>query len=449
MSTQSAPRVAVVGGGISGIAAAYYLQLRGARVDLFEAEATLGGRMATATLNGREISLGGKNIGMNYALFREFVRDINNQQFEHFGLNSSRIEDGRIKTFDGSRRLQGMLGFLRGATPRDIYRLLRLMQAVRRDRSEGDLGGPRLQRLHRRWGASRLTEAFSPGFAERFTRPLVLRMNGAEPAEVPVANFGTNLCTALDSYEQLREGVGPLLHDFAQRVTVHTQAPVVQLQRADDGAATGVVIARHGSQERWQFDHVVLATPAPVSARVLLPHAPAVAELLQHVRYYPVGIVVADYDRDVFSRDVRALVFPADSPLSNAGAYGIDDRNRVRYTFSGRRARELLASAPSVERLVLEGERALDPYIPVRDKQRLGFAGKVLTTGLCAYAEDFSGFAEALAREVSLLPGLSLTGDYLAGASLENCFRAAKRCVDGIDLAAAQPPAPTLAQAAA
>lgn len=449
MNKQTAPRIAVVGGGISGIAAAYYLQRRGARVDLFEAEASLGGRMATATLNGREISLGGKNIGMNYTLFREFVHDTNNQQFEHFGLNSSRIEDGRIKTFDGSRRLQGMLGFLRGATPKDIYRLLRLMQAVRRDRCEGDLGGPRLQRLHRRWGAPRLTEAFSPGFAERFARPLVLRMNGAEPAEVPLANFGTNLCTALDSYEQLREGVGPLLREFAQRVTVHTQAPVVQLQRANDGSATGIVIDRQGLQERWQFAHVVLATPAPVSARILLSNAPTVAELLQHVRYYPVGIVVAEYDQDVFSHDVRALVFPADSPLSNAGAYGIDDRNRVRYTFSGRRARKLLAGEPPVERLVLEGERALDPYIPVRDKRRLGFAGKILTTGLCAYAEDFAGFAEALAREVSSLPGLSLTGDYLAGASLENCFRAARRCVDGIDLAAGQSLPPTLERAAA
>ena len=56
------PRVAVVGGGVSGISTAWYLRCAGARVELIERAETLGGRIGLDRLGDEPIELGGKNI---------------------------------------------------------------------------------------------------------------------------------------------------------------------------------------------------------------------------------------------------------------------------------------------------------------------------------------------------------------------------------------------------
>ncbi|MFF7211944.1 FAD-dependent oxidoreductase [Streptomyces sp. NPDC008238] len=66
-----APRAAVVGGGIAGIAAAVALAERGVRVDLLEREETLGGRAAgwrTALADGRQVTM---SRGF-HAFFRQY-----------------------------------------------------------------------------------------------------------------------------------------------------------------------------------------------------------------------------------------------------------------------------------------------------------------------------------------------------------------------------------------
>ncbi|MGH9278176.1 MAG: protoporphyrinogen/coproporphyrinogen oxidase, partial [Acidimicrobiales bacterium] len=51
-------RVAVVGGGITGLATAWYLRRRGAEVTLYEAGDRLGGKIRTDTLDGVPVEAG-------------------------------------------------------------------------------------------------------------------------------------------------------------------------------------------------------------------------------------------------------------------------------------------------------------------------------------------------------------------------------------------------------
>ncbi|TGK06416.1 FAD-dependent oxidoreductase [Leptospira fletcheri] len=426
--------VAVIGGGISGIAVAHYLREKGIRVQIIEAEDRLGGRMATASLRGRGIALGGKNIGVKYSLFREFTKSMGDHPFEYFGLNSSRIRNGKIVTFDEKRRWRGMLEFAKSFSLRDLVRMIPMIRAIKADRSkDGYLGSPFFQSWQRKTKDPKLASIFHKNLVEQFIRPMTVRMNGAEPAEASVGNFGSNLSVAFDTYEQLSNGLDPLFERFSSLVPVRLNTSLESLI-VRDGRVVGIKVLQEKRLEDLYFDHVILTTPASVSASLLRSNFPELSGTLEQVRYFPVAVVVAEYAKPVFNEKVRALVFPPDKPLSNAGVYGVNDRHIVRYTFSGKSAREILSSRPSLEDLVALGERTLSEFIPFGENPRISFTGKVMKLGLCAYAFDYERFRRDFDFQSSAIQGLELTGDYLRGASIEACFRAAKECVDGLKI---------------
>ncbi|MFD6106164.1 FAD-dependent oxidoreductase, partial [Nocardia salmonicida] len=82
MTTASAKRYAVIGGGLSGIGAAFALHRAGHSVELIEQDAVLGGRCGFDTLGGRPIMMGGKNIGRHYQQLRGFIAASGERTYE-------------------------------------------------------------------------------------------------------------------------------------------------------------------------------------------------------------------------------------------------------------------------------------------------------------------------------------------------------------------------------
>lgn len=431
MSTERSggARVIVVGGGWSGLAAAWNLHRAGARPLLIDDRPTLGGRSATAHLGTRAITLGGKNIGRKYSRFRAFAAELGAGEaaYEHFGINSSRIENGRMRTTDSTNKAAALYGMLRGVPPRDLSRILRLAYYVRRDRANAFLSGPDIERYAARTGDPTLSAFFGTRLRERLLRPAVIRMNGAEPEESHLSTLGTNLGMLLDGFDQLTDGFDPLLHAFAAQVETRAATRVTAL-RVTAGRVTGVrALAPDGTSSEEEADAVVLAVPAPHAAELLRQHHDELAQHLSRVRYFPVSVVVAEYDRPVFDTRIRALTFPADSPLSNAGAYGVTDRHLVRYTFSGRAARALPGDD---EELAALAERHLGAHLDLDAPKRLDTATARWQHGLCAYAPAHTRTLSAVDTLTAALPGLTLTGDYARGASIEACVRAAEERTD-------------------
>ncbi|MEV5380054.1 FAD-dependent oxidoreductase [Streptomyces nondiastaticus] len=436
------PRVIVVGGGWSGIAAAWNLHRAGARPLLLDEQPILGGRSAAAPLGSRTVTLGGKNIGRKYAAFRAFAAAMGarDADWEHFGINSSRIENGRVRTVDSTSRAASLAGLLSGVPLRDLARILRLARYVRSDRANAFLAGPEFDRLAARTGDPALSAYFGPVLQERLLRPAVVRMNGAEPDETHLGTFGTNLGMLLDSFDQLTGGFDGILGRFAETVETRTRTRVTALA-VEDGRVTGVHAATGGATSELAADAVVLALPAPAAAALVHPHHPQLARLLGRVRYFPVAVVVAAYDRPVFDERVRALTFPPGSPLSNAGAYGVGDRHLVRYTFSGRAARALpraedgpadtdgLTDADGLTDLA---EKELGAHVDLSAPRRTAAVSARWEHGLCAYSAFHTTTLTALAELAKDLQGLALTGDYVRGASVEACFRGAYASTDDL-----------------
>lgn len=424
--------VAVVGGGWSGIATAWYLRGRGLEVELLESSDGLGGRSASGDLAGREVVFGGKNIGHRYERFREFARCMGDPPFEPFGISSSRIEDGRLRSIDSERRLQSTLDLLRGLPPRDVWRLVTAGVRVRRDPDARYAGTGPFAELAERHGDPTLDRWFGPRACDRLARPMTVRMNGAEPDEVHLGTFGTNIGAVQDTYDQLRTGFGPVFARFAESVPCHFGLSVRGLV-VEGGEVVGIHVRhRHAEVEDRGFAGVVLALPAHEAARLVAPHLPAVAEQLRQIRYFPAGVVLAKYRRPVFEAQTRAVLLPPDSPVSNAGAYGVADLDVVRYTVSGRAGRAMLGEHFDPEAILADVERRLAPLLPLSGDDREAWVARQWDAGLCAYSAHHAQRVEDILAGARSLPGLDLTGDWLRGGTIEGCFRAGAQCADTV-----------------
>lgn len=418
----------VVGGGASGLAAAFFLRRLGLEATIVEREGTLGGRMGTIQLGGRLLDCGGKNIGRRYTLFRDFAASLGHHPLEHFGLNSSQAVDGRLKTVDGGSRWRSLAALASGLPLADLARFGRLMLSVKRDEDAGYLGSPLARRLARAYDHKSAGDWFSPAFCQRILRPMTVRMNGAEPDEVHVGTLPSNVRMLLDSYEQFTNGLAPLLAAFAAAYDVRL-ATTTEALLVHDGRVCGVRVRDgRGVQSDLEGAGVVLATPANAAAALTAPVLPGLADALRSVAYYPVRLAIAEYERPVFTPSMRAIVFDGAEPLSNAGAYGVNDLNLVRYTFSGRAFRACDPADVEPSALVERAERTLARYVPMDGNRRRRLVVRHFTTGLCAYTARHDRFLDRLAEQ-QRIGGLHLAGDYLQGASIEACFRSASACV--------------------
>ena len=260
-------------------------------------------------------------------------------------------------------------------------------------------------------------------------------MNGAEPDECYLGNFGSNLALVIDSYEQLKKGMHGMLDAFqllagaglirilaGHRVTSVSSDPVI--------GSIKINFMKGGVSDAAVYDKVISALPA-VRLSVLLDDVlPDASELLRQVRYYPVAVAIVKYRHDVFQQTQRAMVFDHSFPLSNAGAYGINDLNLVRYTFSGRASRSVISESSVPEEVIALGERIAGSYFTISDNTRESFAYRYITEGLCAYSPAHHNLLLEIDKKLEPFAGFGATGDYRRGASIEACFRAAGECVD-------------------
>ncbi|MFC9244952.1 protoporphyrinogen/coproporphyrinogen oxidase [Streptomyces sp. NPDC057136] len=423
------PDIAVVGGGWSGIAAAWRLHSLGASVTLYDEQEELGGRSAGVPVGPRTLTAGGKNIGRKYANFRAFGQALGCSDYEFFGINSARSEGGKLRTIDSTRRFSSIFHLLRKLPARDIYRMLKLVRAIRSRRENSFCGGPDLVRIARKAGDPPLSEYFGRGIQEKLVRSLTVRMNGAEADEVHLECFGTHLGMVLDSFEQLSSGFDELFAGLAKQITVRSSTRVTELA-VDGGRVTGVVAQERGGEAvRTGHDAVVVALPGPAASALLEPLSAGLAAELSGINYFPAAVVLAEYDRPVFGEQVRAVVQPADSPLSNAGAYGINDRHIVRYTFSGRTYR---AAHREDAELVALAEEQLAKHVDLDGVSRVRAVTKRWEHAYVGYSRYHSATIRRIDQELKPFDGLALTGDYLRGASIEACFRAAYERTDAL-----------------
>src|SRR5947209_10559381 len=142
VTTGSAPRVAVVGGGIAGLAAADRLLAAGCRTEIFEAGDRLGGRIGVDRLGDHEACLGGKNVGRRYSEFRALCDrgSAAPRRWEFFGPETMQVMRGRLvpmsyRKLPARVRLGGRM-LVRGQIP-SARRFAKLARRVKSNPASG------------------------------------------------------------------------------------------------------------------------------------------------------------------------------------------------------------------------------------------------------------------------------------------------------------------------
>ncbi|GAA2102185.1 protoporphyrinogen/coproporphyrinogen oxidase [Actinomadura alba] len=262
--------VAVIGAGISGLAAAFRLRAAGRSAEVFEAEETPGGRMRSRRHDGHVIDAGTQTLATHgYSGTWRLIRDV--------GMSDEEVPavKGLVAVWRNQRAHPGVghwRGALNGAglSVGGNMALTRLMASLMASMRRYDVRRPGDSPL----GVTTVTEFGSRHRRELFDyvlRPAVETAWGWSPERSCIAPLiSTMLATrGLMGWRTYRGGMDALAVRLAERVPVHTGRP---LEEVKESSGSSRLVFADG--QSLTARSVVLAVPAPV-ALSLYPSMPA------------------------------------------------------------------------------------------------------------------------------------------------------------------------------
>lgn len=474
-------RIAVIGGGISGLSAALTLVDSGRfRVDLFEASNRLGGVLETIKDQGYLI----ERSADNFSTLIPDARDLSTQ----LGLDGSLIHpnphgrrayvlvDGRIHPIPSGfslmqpTRLGSILSSGALTWPGKLRLLGEYWTPARRDRSDESLESFATRRLGRE-AFERLVEPIVSGI---FTaNPATLSMEATLPQFLEMersagglirgylASRKQNAAAAArrasgaryDQFVAPRDGMSSWIEGLSRHLpddSVHLGAKILQLNSSSDSSGkacwTIELASTRESEEsdsvrKMQFDAVIVATPAPVTANLLKNVSEKAAEIVGGISYA--------------SSAVAAMVLPRADAGAAAQGFGLvvprrEKRPSLAISFSSNKYSGRVPEDQILLRLFLGG--ALQPEIvDLPDGELLRIAHQELKDilGIArveprwqqiirwkeSMPQYLVGHVQRISRLEQLLsesPTVQLCGAAYAGVGIPQCVRSGRRAAQNL-----------------
>lgn len=444
------PEVAIVGGGISGLAAAYYLAKAGIPAALFERRERLGGVIVTETVDGCLIEGGPDSFLSAKPWAMELISEL--------GLASEVIGSNdhlRVTYLWKGRRLLALPDGLMLMVPTRIVPMLttrvvgwrtKLFMGLEwfrrsRPRASGDRSVADFVRAH-----------YGQEAVDYLAEPLLAGVYGGTPDELSVSAVLGRFVELEAGYGSLTRGVlaerrkvaaqarsAPLFRTLKGGLGQLVEALIQACSRAVDfhrGEAEALEPAERGFRLRvsgaWQeFSQVVLACPAYEAARLTAGIDPALAELLESIPYSSSMTVALGYD----SRSISM-------PLSGFGFLvpAKERRRLVACTWMGTKFPHRVRAGRVVLRCFLGGRQ--DPEIlgesdesvlrTVRSElaEIMGVTAEPLFVRIARWPASMAqytvGHAERVAQieqRLGQIPGLYVAGNAYYGIGIPDCIR--------------------------
>ncbi len=307
-------RVAVVGGGITGLTAARRLAADGHRVSVFEGGDALGGKIVSGPFAGLDhVEAGPDAVLARVPWARHLATELgigDDQLVSPASGHAFVAHDGELHRIPGGLILGVPAGIGGLATSRLLSTRGKLRAAL-------DVVLPRHSVDHDSLGRL-IRDRFGDEVLERLVDPLVgsinagdadrLSLTASTPQIAPTASTSRSLLLGLRAlprppaspsepvFVTPRDGLGVLVSRLAEElgsagVTVHRATPVLGIEPGRDG---GWQVATVAGADR--FDGLLLACPASVAHRLLAVAAPEAAEGLGSIVHAGVVMVTLHLD---------------------------------------------------------------------------------------------------------------------------------------------------------
>ena len=299
-------KIAIIGGGISGLTLAWYLQKSGVPYDLFEADARPGGNLhSLATPEGYLLEAGPNSLQLSPEL-EELLADLGlTDQLEDAAAVSQHryvLRAGRYQVLPGSPPTLLTNGFF------SLKAKWSLLKEFRRPAAPVDAHETVAHFFRRRFGAEILDYAVNPFMAGIYAGdPEKLLINKTFP-QLPALEqqHGSVLRGLMKSgggagrrrIITLKNGAQTIATTIAARLTSYQpRTAVTAISRAADGTYQLELKGPQGLEAAPGYSHLALALPTYAAAPLLEPLFPQAAAALAAVHYPPMCAVYSAYDR--------------------------------------------------------------------------------------------------------------------------------------------------------
>ncbi len=447
ISTNSPVRVAVIGGGVTGLTAATELRRAGVEVTVFEGAARPGGVVAAEREDGWLRELGPNSLLEGTTEIAEFI--------DGLGLGPRRLyaspEAKRRYIVRGGRPVAlpaSPLGFV--TTP--------LFSARAKLRLLGEPWRPRGRTDAEETVADFVTRRLGPEFLDYAINPFVAGVYAGDPRRLSVRQAFPKLFAIEQEHGSLirgalahrntsggpkgrifsfPEGLGEIATAAAARLggALRLNHRVQTVVRANGGWRLG--ISAEGREETAEFNAVVCALPADALAALPFAGVPEAAGLatLREIAHPPVVSVFTGYRREQVAHalDGFGLLMPEvergrilGTLFSSTLFPGRAPEGHVALTtfIGGMRAPDLATRDDEALRALVAEE--LGRLLGVRGEPVV-FRVQRWPRAIPQYAPGYARFKEAMATAERGAPGLFLGGNSRDGISLANCIGAGRR----------------------
>ena len=409
-----------------------FLNKKGFSTTLLESSAALGGKAASIISQNEHIyELGGRNISVNNTAIAEILDHFPPNLLEdqhskyHYVLNKNiYAQDGKISFKSISDMLKGMgiIGFIQ---------FVFFYFKVRQNKKALKFGTAFMKAIEKRYDDKTIVNLFTKRLSHGVLRILANVTAGLSVSEM----YYSNLLMAFNKSGRtitFKKGIHQLHHHLAKNTTVKYQSKVKRIEIVND-KVEGLTVEENGELKKITCENVVLAVPAHVIPDILkLPHQ--LIDKLQKVRYLAITLVQAVYNKDVFPENITSLCMEESGILGHCSANRVYQKNHVRYTLSGPKAREVINLSDS--ELLEIAEKELKSVLPFQ-AECLDFHVYRYPRGVCAYAPNYSDIFLDFKAYVSKIKGLEIAGDYISTAKIEDCiqtgFEASEKIVSNFE----------------
>jgi len=438
------PKVLIVGGGISGLSAAYYLNKAGVRATLIDPSSELGGVIRTKTAHGCLLEAGPDSFMAAKPWAMELIREV--------GLADQVIGSNdhlRVTYILKNGKLVPLPDGLMMMVPTKIMPLVgtRLLSWGTKIRMGLEfLRRPPKSPLPDRSVYDFLLDHYGQESIDYLAEPLLAGVYGGDPREMSVNSVLGRFVEIETKYGSLTRGVlaaprpkGSGSGGSLFRTLKNGLGQLVEALKPSAEVVKGTVetLERNGTGFRarangnWlEAEHVVVATPAGAAAKLLLPWNGHLGELLQAVPYTSSVTLSLGYRKEGFDHPLNGFGFlvpkrerklmAACTWVHNKFSYRVPDDMLLLRCFMGGDA-----LAESDESLVEKAKSELTRIMGIRAVPVFHSIAR-WPNSMAQYTVGHEKRLREIEGLVANIPGLHLAGNAYRGIGLPDCVKAGK-----------------------